>query len=201
VDDVLEFGSLDTFPQAGERGKIYIAMDKVKQYRWTGTSYTVLSDSGLNINEVTALHVSNNPSVNNPIATIADLAAIGGGGGSSTPAVLYGSTGQATDGAMTQKAATDTFAGKADLLNGKLNPAQLPYVGFTPSNIKVDLKGTYSKWSEGELIPGSPLTPGSTPGMKFISGNGSTTYVYEYMLSNADRDGTLFNWVRMLIPN
>lgn len=39
VDDVLEFDSSTVFPTPGETGKIYIAKDTNKLYRWSGTSY------------------------------------------------------------------------------------------------------------------------------------------------------------------
>lgn len=39
VDDVLEFASLSVFPTTGETGKIYVALDTNKTYRWGGTQY------------------------------------------------------------------------------------------------------------------------------------------------------------------
>lgn len=39
VDDVLEFASLADFPAEGEGGKIYVAIDTDKVYRWSGTQY------------------------------------------------------------------------------------------------------------------------------------------------------------------
>lgn len=39
VDDVLEFANLAAFPGTGESGKIYIALDTNKQYRWSGSAY------------------------------------------------------------------------------------------------------------------------------------------------------------------
>jgi hypothetical protein len=45
VDDVLEFASLADFPATGESGKIYIALDKNKTYRWGGSTYVVISQS------------------------------------------------------------------------------------------------------------------------------------------------------------
>lgn len=45
VDDVLEYNSLSAFPATGETGKIYIAKDTNKTYRWSGTAYTEISAS------------------------------------------------------------------------------------------------------------------------------------------------------------
>lgn len=40
VDDVLEYDSQSNFPSTGETGKIYIAKDTNKSYRWTGSAYS-----------------------------------------------------------------------------------------------------------------------------------------------------------------
>jgi hypothetical protein len=45
VDDVLEYANLAAFPATGEAGKIYVAQDTNKTYRWGGTSYVVISES------------------------------------------------------------------------------------------------------------------------------------------------------------
>ena len=45
VDDVLEYNSLSNFPATGEAGKIYVAKDTNKTYRWSGTQYTEISAS------------------------------------------------------------------------------------------------------------------------------------------------------------
>lgn len=45
VDDVLEYGSISDFPITGETGKIYIAKDTNKTYRWSGTTYVEISES------------------------------------------------------------------------------------------------------------------------------------------------------------
>lgn len=36
VDDVLEYNSLSDFPVSGTTGKIYVALDTNKTYRWGG---------------------------------------------------------------------------------------------------------------------------------------------------------------------
>lgn len=45
VDDVLEYATQSLFPTAGEAGKIYIAKDTNKTYRWSGTAYVVVADT------------------------------------------------------------------------------------------------------------------------------------------------------------
>lgn len=44
VDDVEEYASRSAFPATGETGKIYIALDTNKTYRWGTTTYIEISD-------------------------------------------------------------------------------------------------------------------------------------------------------------
>jgi hypothetical protein len=45
VDDVLEYANLAGFPETGESGKIYIAIDTGLTYRWSGSIYVEISQS------------------------------------------------------------------------------------------------------------------------------------------------------------
>ena len=45
VDDVVEYDSLSEFPATGEAGKIYVAKDTNKTYRWGGSDYVEISES------------------------------------------------------------------------------------------------------------------------------------------------------------
>ena len=45
VDDVLEYASLSAFPATGETGKIYVALDTNRTYRWSGSAYVEISAS------------------------------------------------------------------------------------------------------------------------------------------------------------
>lgn len=45
VDDVLEYANLAAFPAIGETGKIYVALDTNKIYRWSGSVYIEISPS------------------------------------------------------------------------------------------------------------------------------------------------------------
>jgi hypothetical protein len=42
VDDVLEFSNFAAFPTTGEAGKIYVALNSNKTYRWSGSVYTII---------------------------------------------------------------------------------------------------------------------------------------------------------------
>lgn len=45
VDDVIEAANSSSFPATGETGKIYVALDNNKTYRWGGSSYVEISPS------------------------------------------------------------------------------------------------------------------------------------------------------------
>lgn len=45
VDDVLEYANFAAFPATGESGKIYVALDTNKTYRWSGSAYVEISAS------------------------------------------------------------------------------------------------------------------------------------------------------------
>lgn len=47
VDDVLEFANLAAFPATGETGKIYVAIDTNRTYRWSGTSYIQITSGAV----------------------------------------------------------------------------------------------------------------------------------------------------------
>ena len=47
VDDVLEYASYSAFPATGETGKIYVAIDTGKTYRWSGSAYIQLSTTAV----------------------------------------------------------------------------------------------------------------------------------------------------------
>lgn len=47
VDDVLEFASLAAFPDPGQTGKIYIALDTNKTYRWSGSVYVQITSGAV----------------------------------------------------------------------------------------------------------------------------------------------------------
>ena len=47
VDDVLEFADLSSFPETGEIGKIYVALDTNKTYRWSGSIYVYITSGGV----------------------------------------------------------------------------------------------------------------------------------------------------------
>lgn len=47
VDDVLEFDNLASFPATGVSGKIYVALDTNKTYRWSGSAYVYITSGAV----------------------------------------------------------------------------------------------------------------------------------------------------------
>lgn len=47
VDDVLEYANLAAFPATGETGKIYVAIDTSKCYRWSGSVYVYITSGAV----------------------------------------------------------------------------------------------------------------------------------------------------------
>lgn len=54
VDDVLNFPDLASFPVVGGNGKIYIAEDVNKTYRWGGSSYVEIGGGGVALGETSS---------------------------------------------------------------------------------------------------------------------------------------------------
>lgn len=47
VDDVIEAANLAAFPNPGEQGKIYVALDTNKTYRWSGSAYIYITSGAV----------------------------------------------------------------------------------------------------------------------------------------------------------
>lgn len=73
VDDVLEFADLASFPGTGETGKIYVAIDTGKTYRWGGSVYAEISPSDVNsVNGATGVVVLDSGDLNHTQSTPAN---------------------------------------------------------------------------------------------------------------------------------
>lgn len=90
VDDILEYANLAGFPGVGESGKIYVAMDTGKTYRWSGSVYVPVGSGAVEMvngrtgiitldkSDVGLADVDNTSDLNKPIsnATAAALSAL-----------------------------------------------------------------------------------------------------------------------------
>ncbi|WP_139422967.1 hypothetical protein [Chryseobacterium mulctrae] len=60
VDDVIEAANLASFPNPGESGKIYVALDTNKTYRWSGSAYVYITSGAVDsVNGQTGVVVLN----------------------------------------------------------------------------------------------------------------------------------------------
>jgi hypothetical protein len=65
VDDVLEFANLAAFPNPGETGKIYIALDTNVTYRWSGSTYIQITSGAVaSVNGQTGIVVLDSDDLN-----------------------------------------------------------------------------------------------------------------------------------------
>jgi hypothetical protein len=123
VDDVVEFANLASFPVTGETGKIYVALDNNKTYRWSGSAYIEISPSEVTSvfsrsgavtaqsGDYTAAQITNAPAGN--ISSITVQAAINELDTEKQPidATLTSLAAYNTNGLLTQTA-PDTFTGR-----------------------------------------------------------------------------------------
>lgn len=93
VDDVVEYASASLFPATGESGKIYVATDTSKTYRWSGSGYTEISES-LALGETSSTAYPGNKGKQNAdaIAAIKDGTTIDSFGDVETELVAINST-------------------------------------------------------------------------------------------------------------
>lgn len=108
VDDVLEYEDLAHFPLTGETGKIYVAEDTNKTYRWSGSAYVEISES-LALGETSSTAYAGNKGKANAdaIAAIKDGASIDSFGDVET--------------ALASKADTSSVTSKADKVANATN--------------------------------------------------------------------------------
>lgn len=81
VDDVVEFANLAGFPITGESGKIYIAQDTGKSYRWTGSIYVVLQNDYTLPPATATVRGGVKVGAGLGVAVDGELYVVGGGGG------------------------------------------------------------------------------------------------------------------------
>ena len=86
VDDVLEYANLAGFPVTGEPGKIYVAEDTNKTYRWSGSAYVYITSGAVDSvagktgvvtlvkGDVGLANVDNTSDANKPVSTATQAA-------------------------------------------------------------------------------------------------------------------------------
>lgn len=105
VDDVLEYDNLAAFPATGEEGKIYVAKDTNKTYRWGGTAYVEISPS-LALGETSSTAYPGDKGKANADAIAAGMEAVG-----NLSNQLESVSGTATSALNKANAASESIAG------------------------------------------------------------------------------------------
>ncbi len=131
VDDVLEYTNLASFPATGETGKIYVALDTNKTYRWSGSAYIYITSGAVDSvagktgvvtlvkGDVGLGNVDNTSDVNKPVST-AQQSALGLKANIASPA-LTGVPTAPTASASTSTTQLATTAFVHSVVNGVLN--------------------------------------------------------------------------------
>lgn len=196
VDDVLEWDNLAAFPATGERGKIYVALDTNKQYRWSGSAYVQITSGAVDsVNGKTGIvqivkadvglgNVDNTSDANKPVSTATQTA---------LDAKLASSAYTANDVLTKLKGVDGAGSGvDADLLDGQegayylnasnlgtgtLPAARLPASGVTPgtyTSVTVDALGRVTAATTPSTAAGAGLTDVvTTSGNQTIAGTKS----------------------------
>lgn len=139
VDDVLEYTNLAAFPTTGEAGKIYVALDTNKTYRWSGSAYVYITSGAVDSvagktgvvtlvkADVGLSNVDNTSDINKPIST-AQQSALDLKANLASPALTgTPSAPTATVGTSTTQIATTAFV-NAEIAN---DAAPSSHVGST----------------------------------------------------------------------
>lgn len=131
VDDILEYTNLAAFPASGETGKIYVALDTNKAYRWSGSTYVYITSGAvdsvagktgvvtLDKADVGLSNVDNTADANKPVST-AQQAALDLKANLASPA-LTGTPTAPTAAAETNTTQIATTAFVTSAVSGKAN--------------------------------------------------------------------------------
>lgn len=147
VDDVIEGADLAAFPGTGETGKIYVALDTNKTYRWSGSVYIEVSPSPGSTDSLTE------GSVNLYFTQARARAAVSASGSLSYNA----STGVFSYSAPTVVSA---FTNDAGYLTGITSTQVTTALGFTPANV-ASLAAVATSGSYNDLIDKPTLFSGA----------------------------------------
>jgi hypothetical protein len=155
VDDVLEYANYAALPATGETGKIYVALDTNKTYRWSGSAYIYITSGAvdsvagktgvvtLTSTDVGLSNVDNTTDLNKPIST-------------------------ATQTALDLKAplASPTFTGTVSGISKAM-------VGLSNVDNTTDASKPVSTAAAAALLTAVPLQTGNSG--KYLSTNGTAT--------------------------
>lgn len=180
VDDVIEGANLASFPAVGETGKIYVALDTNKTYRWSGSVYVYITSGAVDsVGGFTGVVTANN--------LLSSLLTVDGAGSTLDADTLDGyhasafylatnPSGYTTNtGTVTSVSGTGTVNGLtltgsvtttgSLTLGGTLNLSSPPAIGSTTANTGAftTLSASGAAGIGGILTVGSGTTPYTAP--------------------------------------
>ena len=168
-DEVLEYANLAGFPATGEAGKIYVALDTNKTYRWSGTAYVYITSGAVDSvagktgvvtlvkGDVGLGNVDNTSDANKPVST-AQQTAINLKANLVSPALTGTPTAPtATAGTNTTQLATTEFVTTA--VSGKANSSHTHVIDDV-SGLQTALNGKQSVNADLTSIAGLAGTSG-----------------------------------------
>lgn len=163
VDDIVEYDNLESFPSEGESGKIYIATDTNKTYRWSGTQYVVISET-LSLGETSSTAYAGNKGKANADAISALQNVVSALPSSYAPVDAQKNVQSDWNVSDTN---SDAFIKNKPSIPNEVTEATVSGWGFTKNT------GTYIKPSDG--IPASDLASGVIPTSLPANGGNSAT--------------------------
>jgi hypothetical protein len=187
VDDVLEFANLASFPDPGETGKIYIALDTNKVYRWSGSVYVYITSGAvdsvagktgivtLDKNDVGLSNVDNTADSAKNVATAATL----------TTARTIG--GVSFDGSANINLPGVNIAGNQDTSGNAATATNVAYSGLT---------GTVPTWNQdttGNAATATALQTARTIGGVSFDGTANINLPGVNTAGNQNTTGTAAN--------
>lgn len=182
VDDVIEYESLAGLPAAGTAGIMYLTLDTGKLYRWSGSTYAVISETLAIGTTGTTAAAGNDPRLSNTrTPTVGtspyDLSIIAFG----KDTVRAAGTGDNPFGIKLQRACTITrvtFRGLTADASGngvyKIQKNGLDVSGMTATVASTNqvaggsATGTWA-WAEGDILTLVDVSNGTTPGKGLVA--------------------------------
>lgn len=176
VDDIVERTNLAAFPSTGETGKIYVALNDNKTYRWSGSAYVKIASGSVDsVNGQTGIvnitTVSGNAGTATKLATARNISLSGDASGS----VAFDGTGNVTIPVVVSNNshthAISNIDGLQTALNAKVDDTQVL------TNVPSGAKFTDTVYTHPTTAGNKHIPTGGSGGM-FLSWSASGTAVW-----------------------
>ena len=197
VDDVIEGASLASFPTTGETGKIYVALDTNKTYRWSGSAYVYITSGAVDSvagktgvvtlvkGDVGLGSVDNTSDLNKPVST-ATQTALNLKADSSTVSSHTGNTSNPHSVTKAQVGLTNVEDKSSATIRGEITSSNVTTaLGYTPYN-NTNPSGFISGINSGMVTTALGYTPQNSSTAITTSNIGSQSVSYASSAGNAD---------------